>query len=658
MDIGLHLSAGRTYNLSNGLLDASMTFDGGTLNQTGGVSEGFLIEMKHGTYNLSAGTVTTEREFIGNDPSRTAVFTQSGGTHETSGLTLPSLGSGRYDLRGGTFNVFQVVLGPGGTFNQTGGTLKSVLFEHKGGTVTGVLQNQGRFEYSGGNFSGRLLNQGIVNILPAALTLGDGLDNRATFAVPYQLALALNGATSENTGMITLDDVVLTGSGLVNRPAGTVSGSGRLQLNVVNMGTVTASGGNLVLAGSFDNQGTIGNGVGSNLFVQSPSFTNSGDVEVRSAGSVVFSQPLINLPNRSITLTGGALAAPSIDNRGHITGAGDISGNVSNSGGFTFNGPTHVFGTWRNLVFSGLSVHSGQTRVSGLATNETFIIVNHGTLDFEAGLTSPGAAADGGLVRLQAGSRLMSPYVRQSALFLEGAANDLAQAVIRPRGSTSVLAQLTITNSPAGYLGRLDIADTALIIDYTGASPLASTRAYILSGYATAGARWTGTGLTSSSAASDPSKAIGYAEAADVLSSTGGAFRGQQADGTSVLVRYTFAGDATLDGVVGFADLVRLAQNYNQTVSTTTEGWWGRGDFTYDGKVGFEDLVKLAQNYSASLPAEPIPGAAAGFDRDLAAAFASVPEPSALAGAAALGGLIIRSRRQRPARHDGFSPRP
>jgi hypothetical protein len=80
-------------------------------------------------------------------------------------------------------------------------------------------------------------------------------------------------------------------------------------------------------------------------------------------------------------------------------------------------------------------------------------------------------------------------------------------------------------------------------------------------------------------------------------------------------------GDANLDGVVDFNDLVALAQSYNTSGKT-----WFHGDFTYDGTVDFNDLVQLAQNYNQPVPGD-IPSASAAFDADLARAFASVPEP-------------------------------
>ena len=56
-------------------------------------------------------------------------------------------------------------------------------------------------------------------------------------------------------------------------------------------------------------------------------------------------------------------------------------------------------------------------------------------------------------------------------------------------------------------------------------------------------------------------------------------------------------GDANLDGNVDFADLVTLAQHYNQQSGAT----WQDGDFDQDGKVNFSDLVILAAHYGQSL---------------------------------------------------------
>jgi hypothetical protein len=101
-------------------------------------------------------------------------------------------------------------------------------------------------------------------------------------------------------------------------------------------------------------------------------------------------------------------------------------------------------------------------------------------------------------------------------------------------------------------------------------------------------------------------------------------------------------GDATADGRVDFADLVVLAQHYDQGGGGST--WWA-GDFTGDGRVDFADLVKLSQNYNGNGPGDAVPGASPEFAGDVAAAFATVPEPAALLALAAPLLLLRRSRR-------------
>jgi len=112
---------------------------------------------------------------------------------------------------------------------------------------------------------------------------------------------------------------------------------------------------------------------------------------------------------------------------------------------------------------------------------------------------------------------------------------------------------------------------------------------------------------------------------------------------TALQLVATLPGDATLDGKVDFLDLAKLAQSYNVTDGNRQ---WVEGDFNSDGAVDFLDLAMLAQQYNTALPAGAIPGASAGFDADLARAFANVPEPSCL-GLLALGMLGLRRRHRR-----------
>jgi phospholipase/lecithinase/hemolysin len=89
-------------------------------------------------------------------------------------------------------------------------------------------------------------------------------------------------------------------------------------------------------------------------------------------------------------------------------------------------------------------------------------------------------------------------------------------------------------------------------------------------------------------------------------------------------------GDADLDAIVGFSDLVALAQHYDQPTGQT----WLEGDFTHDAAVSFGDLVLLAQNYDS----------ASTFDADWALAQSIVPEPATLAALLLPVVMIRRSR--------------
>ena len=126
---------------------------------------------------------------------------------------------------------------------------------------------------------------------------------------------------------------------------------------------------------------------------------------------------------------------------------------------------------------------------------------------------------------------------------------------------------------------KVDIQSSTVQVDYTGASPLSTIQGDLAGGQ-----------IFSSTLASNPKFAIADDDSADPLNS------GQAAN--TILLRPAIIGNATLNGKVGFSDLVQLARNYGKSNAD-----WAMGDFNYDGKVGFDDLVPLARNYNQSGPA-------------------------------------------------------
>jgi hypothetical protein len=69
-------------------------------------------------------------------------------------------------------------------------------------------------------------------------------------------------------------------------------------------------------------------------------------------------------------------------------------------------------------------------------------------------------------------------------------------------------------------------------------------------------------------------------------------FAGQSIDDTTVIVKYTFYGDANLDGTVNLADFNVLASSFG-----TSPIRWSGGNFDYDSDVDLNDFNKLAANF-------------------------------------------------------------
>ena len=111
---------------------------------------------------------------------------------------------------------------------------------------------------------------------------------------------------------------------------------------------------------------------------------------------------------------------------------------------------------------------------------------------------------------------------------------------------------------------------------------------------------------------------------------------------SAVIVRYTYAGDATLDGSVDTIDFNALAFNFAKpNGGDTVRRDWSQGDFDYSGSVDTIDFNLLAANFGKLLAAD---GGGAGASNALGSL---VPEPTSLTlvGLAAAG-LMARRRRR------------
>jgi autotransporter-associated beta strand protein len=494
--------------------------------------------------------------------------------------------------------------------------------------------------------------------------------------------LALNTPTSLGAGTLpviirsgaTLDlqaqnvgnrEVIVSGAGvsntagaslgaLINNGAGVTNGVIRLTL----VGDTTVGG-----TGRWDVRGT-------------GAVVNGGTFTLTKVGGnqVSFVQPdSVSLGN--IVINAGNL---SFESKNEIMGSLDHTVTINpggtlmlwnNIGTMTQSKPV-VLNGGRILGQNNTNVLAGPIRIDATGTAQADTQLNFTNSAFgPGGLLKTGGATlllsgqniSTGPTTVNAGTLQVTGSISKSAVTVNAATFDAAsqqqvKSLTVNNGGTTIVTGGTLkvgdgtaaTPLATSGNGRVDLRNNSMVVDYVPGSESAamvSVRNLIVAGYN--GGAWNGTGVASTTVAATPGRALGYAQASEIPAAAGGTFQGQSVDPSSVLVRPTLSGDATLDGTVDFNDLVKLAQNYNTTLAV--DSWWNNGDFTYDGTVDFNDLVKLAQNYNTSLPGGAVPGAPVGFEADLAAAFAAVPEPGAiallgLAGCAVMGG---RQRRRK-----------
>jgi subtilase family serine protease len=135
--------------------------------------------------------------------------------------------------------------------------------------------------------------------------------------------------------------------------------------------------------------------------------------------------------------------------------------------------------------------------------------------------------------------------------------------------------------------GTLDLQEGEMLLDTTDTS-YTTLQNYLAAGYK--GGAWNGSGGIKSSAAAanlNQSTALGSGNGAD------GVVAGLQPGEEEV--KYTFYGDADLNGTVDINDLNTVLSNYLPGKSTT----WDTGDFNFDGKTDISDLNNLFSHYLA-----------------------------------------------------------
>ena len=398
-----------------------------------------------------------------------------------------------------------------------------------------------------------------------ARVIGIGIVNANISMVSQQSqGITLTEPINAGTGIVRLNSsgggVTQTASGAVNAGCLLVVASGNVVLNAANtipvifaaMDTPAAGGPSIQFndtsAFTVNTIPTDGVALGAIGIT-----TNNGNITLTTSGALTINSP-INAGSGALSL-----ASAGVNDAAAIT-AGTIAQQSAGSNS-VYGGALRATGP------GGISLAGQSFSITGNVTVDAapLAISNAGTS------TISGVVSGAGLNKGGAGTLLLTASQTLSGGLLSIAGGLVT--ITAPAASNTV-SSLTLSG------GMLDLGTSRFYINYSAPDPVSTVRSYLQAG-----------SLFSSS--SDPSHALGFADGADnIVTGLSPGF---------ILIRYTFRGDANLDGSVNFSDLVILAQHYNSTTAN-----WDEGDFDYNGSVNFADLVALAQNYGQTMALSPL----------------------------------------------------
>jgi autotransporter-associated beta strand protein/T5SS/PEP-CTERM-associated repeat protein len=538
-----------------------------------------------------------------------------------------SLGTGAgtvgcFNLTGGTLTVTTVNLSAGGTFNQTGGTLKAATFNQTGGIASvdgiGSLWNNTGSLYVGGNDS-EASGTGSVTVKNGGqLTVGGTLKLwKADSTVTVSGGTLTAGVLAGSAGTLHITDpaggmALTVGSDASGSFSGTIlDDTSPGSLTKVGSGTQTLSGANSYSGATNLNAGVLQVSAGSNLGNQASS--------------------------NSLHFGGGTLRATDTfsTSRGVTVGAGGGTLEVADTKEVTLTGNFGIVSGGATMTKQGagtLTVAGPQAHASAAG-----LIVNAGTLNVN---TDAGDASHSNLSVTAGNNSVVTFGATQHLAAL--ALNNTVVATVTSGGTKTLV---TKTLSLASATAKLDLTDNNLIVDYAdgGPSPYAEIRDYIKVGRGTKDINgaylWDGLGITSSAAqANYQLNAIGILDngfLAPGYKKTD--LEGVPVDATAVMVKFTYYGDANLDGKVDRNDLNVFITNYLVPPSAAQMGWQA-ADFNDDGVVDRNDLNLFMYGYLHQ--GDLLAG---GIDL---AALNTVPEPGTLA-LLALAATAVAARRRR-----------
>jgi hypothetical protein len=446
-----------------------------------------------------------------------------------------------------------------------------------------------------------------ITVTPTTSTLNDAQSTQFSAAGYDQFGAALTSQPSFTWSLAGGSAGSVNSSGFYSAPA---SGAGSATVQATS-GSVTGTAAvtvNLsVIAGTTGNDviRLVRSGTSLLLYVDNSTtplytvaYSSVGSLTIApSAGNdtinVDFSGGATPVPVGGLTVTGGSGSNTLI-----VTGTtGNDTADI-NTSTVTLNGSGFNYSAIASIIFDGdggsdtliQSAQPGNSASLGFNGGLSGGTSASDTLDVNAGTyTFPTPTTGGGI----------QPVSLAALSIANGASVVIPTATAVSDRSVLIISALSL----GGATSLLDMGGNDLILHNTDANAASSALTTISSELATgfAGGAWNGDGISSSAiAASDnPLLALGSALDNGIYS----AFDNQPTVSTDLLIKFTYYGDATLDGQVDGSDYSRIDNGFlNQLTG------WSNGDFNYDGIIDGSDYTLIDNAFNtqgATLAAEP-----------------------------------------------------
>ena len=585
----------------------------GSLTLSGRNAQAGSTFVRSGSLVLARDAVTTNLWSNGNDSTTDGLFLNSFVVNGTTDVFSPDVAA---------------ILDTVGTMDTLVNGDRVILGAN---SALGAVGQSGNTEY----FVVEATGTGLTQSFKLSLTDGGSPIDVGTLATGSGMRVYKFGSLGSGFAPVELGDTGLSAGHtptLLNEPVSLLTGAAvkvDRAINVNNVGSVSTIGGNT------DHTSTFSGAV--NLF------KDLHITSVATGGNTVNVSGVISGTGFGITKVGVGNVTLSAANT--YTGTTTVNAGTLNVTGTHTTGGSYLVGLGSN---GNLAVNGGTVSSSGnLEVGDGSVTVaSASSLTVNDTVNSTGT----GVYTVNAGGALVANNLRADTVNLEGS------ATVNANGGTAGASKVETLAIATG--GLLNLKNNDLVV---GTGSLSSVRDQIKLGLSGVDNTAAASGITSDMMTVSV-HGFGYALGNDVNRSpsiggpgAGGTLSGQTYDADSVLVKFTYRGDADLDGDADLVDLSQWAASFsgslaNPPIPTTL---WTQGDWDYDGDTDLVDLSLWSANFTGNLNGGGLsvyaPNASAGAISALAGmGITVVPEPGSvtlIVIGCGLAGLRVSRRR-------------